>query len=569
MVHRVLIAVLLIGLSYSANISVQSTLEHSEHKAIDFLQGKPLENSYTKEQFVSPSEVELPVFLQQDEEDDGSCLEEVHATITCDEGGDCSIVDDSKEFDFEVVSNDDGVINVNVVDNDIDPEECTEEVTVTIACDGEDCVITDNSSTYELDVEEEEIDDEVGTIVVDEDIEPVEAECIEDVVVTINCVDGKCDVTDDSEYFDISLYDESGDEIVLIVNEVGLEDGECTDTAELLVECDNGECAVDDDTDLADATATVSELVVIDANGDVIEIEEDDNDEDLDDEEEAEEDLDDEEEAFEDLDDNEELDEDDNDLAEAAEDTDDAEEAAEDLDDADEIAEDSDDTDHIFEDMDDTSENVEDVDDKLPVSETDELEPTEDEDDSDDDVEDIDDSEESTEDLDDEDNADEDSDDTEEITEDENDDEEKVEDIDDVMETIEDDDDVDEATEDEDDDEEAIEDLDDGIVVCVPTTEEVHVTVECIDGVDCDITDDSENYDFVVTNIGDDVIDITVVPDDLDPNDCTETVTVTMSCDEEGCNVTSNSETYDLGVLDNTVVTEEIAAPSFLSLHTN
>ncbi|OMJ82134.1 hypothetical protein SteCoe_17253 [Stentor coeruleus] len=569
MVHRVLIAFLLISLSYSANISVQSTLEHLEHKAIDFLQGKPLENSYIKEQFVSGSEVELPVFLQQDEEDDGSCLEEVHATITCDEGGDCSIIDDSEEFDFDVVSNEDGVLNVNVIDNDIDPDECTEEVTVSIACDGEDCVITDNSTTYELDVEEEEIDDEDGTIDVDEDIEPVEAECIEDVVVTINCVDGECDVTDDSDYFDISLSDTSGDEIVLVVNEVGLEDGECTDTAELLVECDNGECAVDDDTDLADATAVVSDLVVVDENGDVVEVDEDEAEEDLDDEEEAEEDLDDEEHEAEDLDDDEELTEDDNDLAEAAEDTDDAAEAAEDLDDADEAVEDTDDTNHIFEDMDDTSENIEDVDDNLPVSSTDTLEATEDVDDPDNIVEDVDDSEESTEDLDDADHAGEDSNDADELNEDDNDDEEAVEDLDDVNETIEDSDDADEAVEDEDDDEEAVEDEDDGEVVCVPTTEEVHVTVECIDGIDCDITDDSENYDFVVTNVGDDVIDITVVPDDLDSNDCTETVTVTMSCDEEGCNVTSDNETYDLGVLDNTVVTEEVAAPSFLSLHTN
>ncbi|OMJ84912.1 hypothetical protein SteCoe_13897 [Stentor coeruleus] len=459
------------------------------------------------------TELAIPVFLQQDESDDGSCLEEVHATITCEDGGDCSITDDSEEFDFEVVSNEDGILDVIVVDSDMEAEECSEEVTVTITCDGESCVVSDDSSTYDLSVDEDDI--EITDIDVDSDNEPVEAECVEDVVVTITCTDGICVASDDSDNYDVSLSDDSGDELVLDVVEVGLEGEDCTEIAQLDIECDGGVCVVDDDTSAADAIATVDEVIEI-------------VDEDEDDDEESEEDLDDEEEILEDLDDAEEENEDDNDFAEESEDIDDIEEAAEDLDDNDEI--------------------TEDVDDNLPIIDTD-----------DEATEDLDDAENEIEDLDDEANE----------NEDDNDDEEELEDMDDPMEEIEDQDDDEEIVEDEDDDEEAIEDLDDPEEECEEGTDEVHLTIECTDGVDCDVSDDSDEYDFVVTNVGDDQIDIVLLPEGLDESECTETVTVTMSCDGEGCEVESNSDSYDLGIEDNTLVAQEIDTPTFLSLQSN
>lgn len=458
----------------------------------------------------------IPVFLQQDESDDGSCLEEVHATITCEEGGDCSIIDDSEEFDFEVISNEDGVLDVVVIDSDIEVEECSEEVTVTITCDGESCVVSDDSSTYDLSLDEEDIDTENSDIEIDADAEPVDAECLEDVVVTITCTDGICVATDDSDNYDVSLSDDSGDELVLDVVEVGLEGEDCTEIAQLDVECDGGVCVVDDDTSVADITATVDEV-------------EENVDEDEDDDEEAEEDLDDEEEILEDIDDKDEEAEDDNDFAEESEDVDDNEEAAEDLDDNDE--------------------DVEDADDNL--SDT------------------IDTEDEVTEDLDDADNEIEDLDDEANENEDANDDEEETEDMDDPLEEIEDLDDNEEAAEDEDDDKEVAEDEDDTEEECEEETDEVHLIIECIDGVDCDVSDDSEEYDFVVTNVGDDQIDIVLLPEGLDESECTETVTVTMSCDGEGCEVESNSDSYDLGIVDNTLLAQEIDAPTFLSLQSN
>lgn len=501
MVNKVLIAALLISITYSAQINYQSVLEHSGQLNTEF---------HLKEGLA---------FLQQDEEDDGSCLEEVHAIITCEDDGDCSITDDSEEFDFEVVSNEDGILDVIVVDSDIEAEECSEEVTVTITCDGETCVVSDNSDSYDLSVDDQIVETEDDTIEVDDmepvddDMEPVEGECLEDVIVTIICTDGICVASDDSDNYDVSLSDSSGDELILDVVEVGLEDGECNEIAQLDVQCDDGICVVDDDTSSADATAVVD-----------VEVE----DEDDDDEDEAEEDLDDEEEIIEDLDDDEEVNEDDNDLAEEIEDIDDTEEAAEDLDDAEEASEDTDD-------------NI-----PIEIVTEDEL----------------------TEDLDDEDNENEDIDDTSNDTEDDNDELEELEDADDPMESIEDDDDFEEMIEDEDDDEEAIEDLDDE-EECEENTDEVHLTIECIDGVDCDVSDDSDEYDFVVTNVGDDQIDIVLLPEGLEESECTETVTVTMSCDGEGCEVESNSESYDLGIEDNSLIAQEIDAPSFLSLRSN
>jgi hypothetical protein len=69
--------------------------------------------------------------------------------------------------------------------------------------------------------------------------------------------------------------------------------------------------------------------------------------------------------------------------------------------------------------------------------------------------------------------------------------------------------------------------------------------------------------------VGDDQIDIVLLPEGLEESECTETVTVTMSCDGEGCEVESNSESYDLGIEDNTLIAQEIDAPSFLSLPGN
>lgn len=64
------------------------------------------------------------------------------------------------------------------------------------------------------------------------------------------------------------------------------------------------------------------------------------------------------------------------------------------------------------------------------------------------------------------------------------------------------------------------------------------LTTEYIDWINCEDSDDNDEYGFVVTNAGDDHIDIALLPKGLDESECTEIVK--MSCDWEGCDLESN-----------------------------
>ncbi|OMJ78005.1 hypothetical protein SteCoe_22288 [Stentor coeruleus] len=132
MVKKVMIAVFLISLTYSAQAIVESFLLHGNHKITELLQVQKIDTTEVMvctclpEDIVLETEDEIPPFESEEE-----CAEAFSIVVTC-EGDNCTVTDTSDTIDFDVDcdSEDECLtdINLEVVNSATEAETETELV---------------------------------------------------------------------------------------------------------------------------------------------------------------------------------------------------------------------------------------------------------------------------------------------------------------------------------------------------------------------------------------------------------------------------------------------------------